>query len=176
MSKLTGSEIVKQRELNNIVIEPFNEVNVGPNGYDVSLSKHLLKIEGPLDMRLPCRYKKYTIPPEGLVIKPGELWLGATNEACGSDCYVPMFEGRSSTGRLGLEWNVDAGAGDIGFIRPWTLEIRATLPTRIYADVRVAQIMFETAEGDINISYKNTGKYNDQFGPQVSLLWKDFLK
>ena len=176
MSKLTGSEIMKQRGLGNIVIEPFNDTNVGPNGYDVTLSKVLLKVLGRLDMRLPCRFDRYIIPPEGIVINPGELWLGATNEACGSDHYVPMFEGRSSTGRLGLEWDICAGCGDIGFTQPWTLEIRATLPTRIYADVRVAQIMFETVEGEISISYKNTGKYNDQFGPQPSLMWKDFLK
>ena len=172
---LSGSEITKEWLADNIYINPFIEKHVGPNGYDVTLSNKLLKVVGNLDMRLPCRTVEYVIPPEGIMIFPGELWLGATNEACGSDKYVPMFEGRSSTGRLGLEWNVDAGAGDVGFTSPWTLEIRATLPTRIYANVRIGQIMFHPIEGSIGLSYKKSGRYNDQVGPQPSLLWKDFL-
>lgn len=176
MGKLSGAEIAKQHEDGRITIYPYKKEQLGPNGYDVTLNNKLLRIKGPLDMRLPCDYDSYTIPPEGIMIYPGELWLGVTNEVVGSDCNVPMYEGRSSIGRLGLETHICAGAGDVGFVATWTLEIRATNPIRIYADVRVGQIMFDSVSGEIVTTYKNTGRYNLQTTPQPSLLWKDFIK
>ena len=44
------------------------------------------------------------IPPEGLVIEPGILYLGRTAEYTRTENYVPMLEGRSSIGRLGIAY------------------------------------------------------------------------
>jgi dCTP deaminase len=73
-------------------------------------------------MKTPNPTKRITIPEEGLVLKPNTLYLGRTNEFTKTDRYVPMLEGRSSTGRLGLFIHVTAGFGDIGFAGYWTLE------------------------------------------------------
>ena len=57
------------------------------------------------------------IPEEGLLLEPNKLYLGRTKEFTTTSKYVPMLEGRSSTGRLGLCIHVTAGFGDIGFCR-----------------------------------------------------------
>ena len=62
-----------------------------------------------------------TIPEDGLLLEPQKLYLGRTIEYTATEGYVPMLEGRSSIGRLGLFVHVTAGFGDIGFKGFWTL-------------------------------------------------------
>lgn len=76
-------------------------------------------------MKTPNAVKKLIIPEEGLLLEPRRLYLGRTNEFTKTDKYIPMLEGRSSTGRLGLFIHVTAGFGDVGFAGFWTLEIFA---------------------------------------------------
>ena len=75
-------------------------------------------------MRKPLHTKSMIIPEEGLVPEPGKLYLGRTYEKTKTDVFVPMLEGRSSIGRLGLCIHVTAGFGDVGFSGYWTLEIQ----------------------------------------------------
>ena len=79
------------------------------------------------------------IPKEGLLLQPGTLYLGRTLEYTETHGMVPMLEGRSSVGRLGLFVHVTAGFGDIGFCGYWTLEMFAVQPVRIYAGVAICQ-------------------------------------
>ena len=96
---LSGREI-KRRLGKEIVIEPFDEKRVNPNSYNLSLHNELLVYENRvLDMKTPNPTKKITIPEEGLTLDPGRLYLGRTQEFTRTDRYVPMLEGRSSTGR-----------------------------------------------------------------------------
>ena len=60
---------------------------------------------------------------------------------------VPMIEGRSSIGRLGIYIHVTAGFGDIGFSGYWTLEISVVQPVIIYPFVRIAQIYYHEIRG-----------------------------
>ena len=85
---------------------------------------------------------------------------------------VPMLEGRSSVGRLGLFVHVCAGFGDVGFKGYWTLEIHCIQPIRIYAGVEICQIYYHAIEGDF-LPY-SSGKYQNNSGIQASLLYKDF--
>ena len=55
-----------------------------------------------LDMKKPNETRKIIIPEEGLVLQPDILYLGRTVEYTSTEKYVPMLEGRSSIGRLGL--------------------------------------------------------------------------
>ena len=113
-----------------------------------------------------------TIPREGLVLEPDRLYLGRTAEFTRTESYVPMLEGRSSTGRLGLFIHVTAGFGDVGFAGYWTLEIFCIQPIRIYAGAQVCQIYYHTIEGDY--SPYSSGKYQNNSGIQPSLMYKDF--
>jgi dCTP deaminase len=185
---LTGKEILKQMDLGTIHIAPFIPANLGPNSYDVSLNRKLLVYDlAPgvvLDMKLDNPTRSLVIPEAGMVLEPGMLYLGCSNETATSNRFVPMFEGRSSIGRLGINTHITAGFGDVGWgylpdengnpicqFPTWTLEIEVVHPIRVYPDVRIGQVYFMRPEGEITF-YK--GKYTKQREPQASRLYQDF--
>lgn len=169
---LSGKEI-KNKIGKEIKIEPYNENQLNPNSYNLRLHNELLVYdEEVLDMKKPNKVKRIIIPEEGLVLEPGKLYLGRTLEYTETDKYVPMLEGRSSIGRLGLFIHVTAGFGDVGFKGYWTLEIFCVQPIRIYSGVELCQIYYHSVEGDYD-KY-TSGKYQNNEGVQPSLLYKDF--
>jgi dCTP deaminase len=169
---LTGQEIKAQLG-SNIVIEPFNEAQLNPNSYNLCLHDEILVYEEiVLDMRRPNRYTRYRIPPEGMVLSPNQLYLGRTIERTETRNLVPMLEGRSSIGRLGLFVHITAGFGDVGFCGYWTLEMFAVQPIRIYPGVPICQIFYHTIIGDVT-EYAS-GKYQRNQDIQPSLLYRDF--
>ena len=171
---LSGKEI--QRHMGkDIVIQPFDPKRLNPNSYNLSLHNELLVYENRLlDMKVPNPVKTLTIPESGLVLEPDKLYLGRTNEFTQTDRFVPMLEGRSSVGRLGLFIHVTAGFGDVGFAGYWTLEIFCVQPIRIYPNVEICQIYYHTIQGEY--TKYDSGKYQNNTGVQPSMLYKDFLK
>jgi len=168
---LSGSEI-KAQIGKNLNIEPFNEDQLNPNSYNLTLHDELLVYEEiVLDMKRPNRFRRLTIPEEGMVLQPNQLYLGRTIEYTETHKYVPMLEGRSSIGRLGLFVHVTAGFGDVGFCGFWTLEMFAVQPVRIYPGVQVCQIFYHTVEGDVT-EYRSS-KYQHNTDIQPSLLFKE---
>ncbi len=171
---LSGKEI-QNRLGKDIFIEPFNRGQLNPNSYNLKLYNELLVYEDAcLDMKKEHRVKKLSIPEEGLILEPNRLYLGRTKEYTRTENYVPMLEGRSSIGRLGLFIHVTAGFGDVGFSGYWTLEIHCIQPVKIYSDIDICQIYYHTIEGDYE-KY-NSGKYQNNNGIQPSLMYKDFEK
>jgi dCTP deaminase len=171
---LSGKEIKKQLGT-GINIEPYNESQLNPNSYNLSLFNELLTYDNDvLDMKNPNPTTRMVIPEEGLLLEPNKLYLGRTNEHTATDKFVPMLEGRSSIGRLGLFIHVTAGFGDVGFSGFWTLEIFCVQPIIIYPNVEICQIFYHSIEGDYDL-YKS-GKYQNNKGIQPSLLYKDFDK
>lgn len=171
---LSGNEIIKKLG-NDIVIEPFSAARVNPNSYNLSLHKRLLVYEQTtLDMKIDNRCHNITIPDGGLTLRPGKLYLGRTVEYTETRRLVPMLEGRSSVGRLGLFVHITAGFGDVGFCGYWTLEIFCVQPIIIYPNVEICQIYYHTIEGEAD-SYQN-GKYQNNRDIQPSMLFKDFEK
>lgn len=169
---LSGKEI-KRKLGNDIFIEPFNERQLGPNSYNLRLHNELLVYEDAvLDMKKQHSVKKIMIFEEGLVLQPGKLYLGRTLEHTKTDSHVPMLEGRSSIGRLGMFIHITAGFGDVGFNGFWTLEIFCVQPIRIYPGVEICQIFYHTIEGEYTRYMSN--KYQNNKGIQPSLLYKDF--
>lgn len=171
---LSGLEI-KKRLGKDISIEPFEESRLNPNSYNLRLHNELLVYENDtLDMKKENKAKKLIIPEEGMVLQPNKLYLGRTMEYTRTESCVPMLEGRSSIGRLGLFIHVTAGFGDVGFSGFWTLEIFCVQPIKVYPEVEICQIYYHTVEGEYQ-KY-NSGKYQNNTGVQPSLLYKDFLK
>jgi dCTP deaminase len=171
---LTGAEIQK-RLGSDIKIEPFDPKCINPNSYNLRLDKHLkVYTEMPLDMRKDNPAQDLVIPEEGLVLEPGKLYLARTVEHTETFNLVPMLEGRSSIGRLGLYVHVTAGFGDVGFKGFWTLEMHCVHPIRIYAGTQICQIFYHQVCGEIS-EYKS-GKYQGNSGIQTSRLWMDFEK
>lgn len=171
---LSGLEI--QRRLNtDIVIDPYDPDQLNTNSYNLRLHDELLEYEDDvLDMRKPNSVKKLRIPEEGFLMETGKLYLGRTIEYTKTFGCVPMLEGRSSIGRLGLFVHVTAGFGDVGFCGYWTLEMFCVKPIRIYAGTEICQIFYHSVEGDY-LNY-NSDKYQNNEGVQPSLLYKDFEK
>ncbi len=168
---LSGSEIKAQLGT-NIKIEPYCEEQLNPNSYNLTLHDELLVYEEIiLDMKRPNRFRRITIPEEGMVLQPNQLYLGRTIEHTETHNYVPMLEGRSSIGRLGLFVHVTAGFGDVGFCGFWTLEMFAMQPVRIYPGVQVCQIFYHSVEGDVT-EYQS-GKYQHNTDIQPSLLFRE---
>jgi dCTP deaminase len=169
---LSGLEIKKHLG-KEIIIEPYTEKFLNPNSYNLRLHNELLVYEEEtLDMKKKNNTKKILIPQEGLRIEPGKLYLGRTLEYTKTDQFVPMLEGRSSIGRLGLYVHVTAGFGDVGFSGFWTLEIQCVQPIIIYPDVQICQIYYHSIQGEYE-KY-GSGKYQNNEGIQPSFLYKDF--
>tara|TARA_Y100000816_G_scaffold121268_1_gene85179 strand:- start:653 stop:1186 length:534 start_codon:yes stop_codon:yes gene_type:complete len=169
---LSGKEIQK-RINNDIIIEPFIEQRINPNSYNLSLHNELLLYKDSiLDMKKDNRVDRIIIPSSGLILNPNRLYLGRTVEYTETKNLVPMLEGRSSIGRLGLFVHVTAGFGDVGFKGYWTLEIFCVQPVKIYPNVEICQIYFHTLEGDYD-NYTSS-KYQNNKSIQPSMLYKDF--
>ena len=171
---LSGLEIKKQLG-KNIFIDPYNENQINPNSYNLRLSDELLVYDTEiLDMKKANNFRKICIPDEGIILEPNTLYLGRTVEYTRTENYVPMLEGRSSIGRLGLFIHVSAGFGDVGFSGYWTLEIHCVHPIRVYPEIEICQIYYHTIEGEYE-KY-TSGKYQNNTGVQASLMYKDFEK
>lgn len=169
---LTGTAIKNAVESKEIIIEPFDESKLNPNSYNFSLGDYVYVYENKvLDPRVPQDVKKIIIPDEGLVLMPDTLYLGYTMEKMGSAHYVPIINGRSSTGRLGLFVHITANLIDIGSVNNWTLQMHATQPIRIYRGMVIGQVTFWRTYGDI-VLYD--GKYKGSTGPMASQIWRDF--
>ena len=168
---LSGNEIREQLGT-NIVIDPFDPANLNPNSYNLTLHHELMTYEEVvLDMRKSNRVRRLEIPADGLVLSPNQLYLGRTVERSETHNLVPMIEGRSSIGRLGLFVHVTAGFGDVGFCGFWTLEMFAVQPVRIYAGVPICQIFYHQIVGEIT-EYASD-KYQHNRDIQPSLLFKE---
>jgi dCTP deaminase len=168
---LSGNEI-RERLGNDLVIEPFDEARLNPNSYNLSLHDELMTYEEVvLDLRKANRVRRLTLPPEGLVLNPNQLYLGRTIEMTETHNLVPMIEGRSSLARLGLFVHVTAGFGDVGFCGYWTLEMFAVQPIRIYPGVSICQIFYHQITGDI--TEYNSNKYQHNRDIQPSLMFKE---
>lgn len=189
---LTGKQI-QAFHGNGLVIRPFLETQLNPNSYNLRLADELLVYaECPdifsrepwvLDMKKKNPYRVFTIPKTGFVLQPGVLYLARTEEYTETHKFVPMLEGRSSVGRLGISIHATAGFGDIGFCGYWTLEISCVQPVRIYPGVDICQIYYHTIGPDSDIWIPDdetiikysSGKYQNNSGIQPSMMWKDFV-
>jgi len=172
---LSGLEIEKRIKKGDIEITPFDNDLLNPNSYNLRLyNKLMLYKDFPLDMKKPNNTKEVEIPEKGLILKPNTLYLGRTLEHTATKNLVPMIQGRSSIGRLGIYIHITAGFGDVGFNGYWTLEIECIHPVKIYPWTKICQIYYHTIEGDY-LTYDG-GRYQNNKGIQPSLLYKDFEK
>lgn len=140
---------------------------IGPNSIDVTLASTLLiPREGPqvVDLDAECQnlYERRIISKEYL-LAPQHFVLGSTREAfeCSMSCtldtaartfvidptlkWAPMYDGRSTIARLGLQSHMTAGFGDHGFNGCFTLEIYNASPFFIplRPGMRIGQVYFQ---------------------------------
>ena len=174
---LSDQRILEEIEKETIKIQPYNREFLGSNSYDVHLSKHLATYKDKtLDAKKHNEINHFEIPEEGFVLLPGELYLGVTEEYTETHVHVPFLEGKSSTGRLGIDIHATAGKGDVGFCGNWTLEISCKIPVRIYKGMPIGQLIYFPVDGEVEVKYnsKKDAKYSGQPDrPVESMMWKN---
>jgi dCTP deaminase len=169
---LTGDKILQEVKAGRIIITPFDPKHITTNSYDFHLGNTLLiSRDVTIDPKKPSSFDDVKLTEEGYVLQPNQLYLGHTEEIMGSDVYVPIIRGRSTTGRMGLFVHITADLIDIGSISQWTLMLHATQPVKIYPGMSIGQVTFWVTSGKVNLY---TGKYKGLEGPQASRIYQDF--
>lgn len=174
---LSDKRILEEIAKGTIKIEPYVRECLGSNSYDVHLGKSLARyIDHELDARKHNQIEHFEIPEEGFLLQPHQFYLGVTEEYTETHAHVPFLEGKSSTGRLGIDIHATAGKGDVGFCGNWTLEISVKQPVRVYRGMPIGQLIYFPVEGDIEVRYdqKKNAKYSGQPDkPVESMMWKN---
>ena len=175
---ILSDKLIKENIDNgNILIEPYDEKYLGSNSYDVHLSPYFAKYKNKvLDCKRHNEIDHFEILDCGYTLQPGELYLASTVEYTETHNLVPILEGCSSVGRLGLFIHITAGYGDISFCNHWTLELTCIKPIIIYPGMKIGQI-FYTTTSECNNPYntKNNARYNElNIRPKESMLYKSF--
>lgn len=174
---LSDKRILEEIHKGSIIIEPFRPECLGTNSYDVHLGKYLATYtDRVLDAKAHNQIEHFEIPKSGFILQPSTLYLGVTMEYTETHNHVPFLEGKSSTGRLGIDIHATAGKGDVGFCNTWTLEISVAQAVRVYAGMPIGQLIYFQVEGDIETLYNSKGnaKYNNKTTrPVESMMWKN---
>lgn len=194
---LTGPEIEKQVQADRIKITPFDEGRINPASYDLSLGAQVAVYAnsvhcagrgegvedgrwfvagGSLDSKLEAQVQTFQMDSrEGWLLKPGILYLMHTAEVISTDHYVPILDGKSSIGRLGIVIHLTAGFGDAGFNGQYTLEVTAVHPVRVYPGMRFCQIRFHRMEGETKL-YEGNYTGEAAMGPVPSRAFRSAFK
>ena len=176
---LSDTQILKEIEKGNILIEPFDKKYLGTNSYDVHLGKYLATYRDEvLDAKKHNKIDGFEIPATGYILQPNRLYLGVTIEYTETLAHVPFLEGKSSIGRLGIDIHATAGKGDVGFCNTWTLEISVTQKVKVYPTMPIGQLIYFKVDGAIHNYYNNkvSAKYNHKtVRPVESMMWKNIF-
>lgn len=174
---LSDKKILAEIEKGTIKINPYKRECLGSNSYDVHLGKWLATYhEHILDAKKHNLIDHFEIPEEGFVLYPHIFYLGVTEEYTETHAHVPFLEGKSSTGRLGIDIHATAGKGDVGFCGNWTLEISVKQPVKVYKGMPIGQLIYFPVDGEIEVKYnqKKDAKYSGQSNmPVESMMWKN---
>ena len=174
---LSDTRILEEIEKGTIKVVPYDRDCLGSNSYDVHLGKTLATYkEHMIDAKKHNQIDCFDIPEEGIVLYPHIFYLGVTEEYTETHAHVPFLEGKSSTGRLGIDIHATAGKGDVGFCGHWTLEISVKQPVKVYKGMPIGQLIYFPVDGKVSVKYnaKASAKYSGQPNkPVESMMWKN---
>lgn len=154
----------------SIRIDPYNPDQLNPASYDLTLGDELcVYVNSAADRRLegqpvnnwyqlpdppaainvkqqPHAFRALIDPEKGFRVgwtQRRRVFLMHTRERIWTLGYVPVIDGKSSIGRLGLAIHITAGYGDPGFDGQYTLEVVALGEDVIlFPGMRIAQVRF----------------------------------
>jgi deoxycytidine triphosphate deaminase len=115
---------------------------------------------------LPTWGNELQMPPEGIVIAPGQFILCCSLETVAIPNGAAAFlVSKSSMGRTGLE-HLHAGFGDPGFVGQWTWELHnvAPWPIALIPGKRYMQMVVYDLTAPAARDYSMTGRYQGQVG------------
>lgn len=149
---LSDRRIRQAMHAGDIVIEPFDPVQLGTNSYDVRLGpwyfepNRNMQTVSFLSEAQTRKFWGEPIEATGVIpVRPGDTILAHTIETVGGqNGFTTSMRARSSIGRSCMSVCKCAGVGDVGYIARWTMEItnhsHATIELPV--GLRVAQILF----------------------------------
>jgi dCTP deaminase len=172
---LSDFEIKKGIETGLIGIRPFNELQLQPVSYDLTLHP-VVRVPDPYVTRVnPFEGSwpySYTIKRQAAdtILRPGDFLLASTAETVHLDPTIAArVEGKSSLGRLGVAVHITAGFIDPGFVGQITLEVKnvSSWEIPLQPGMRIAQIVFDQVSAP-EADYSKKGHYQGQQGPTES--------
>ncbi len=167
MPVLTREAILAELESGRLQIDPFQRDQLGAASIDLTLGDEIRVFQpsnGPIDLREDADYRDHTRIQSldaPYVLEPGCTIHGITrerivlpNNLCG------FLEGRSRFARLGLMIHVTSAFVQPGVANRQVLEMSnvADRPLRIYAGVRLCQLVLMRTEGEARYE----GRFADQ--------------
>jgi dCTP deaminase len=175
---LSDRRILAELEAGNIVIDPFDQQQLGTNSYDVRLgdwffepNRNLLTVDFTHEDDTRAFWGEPRRADDGVIaIRPGDTILCHTQEVVGGrNGFTTSMRSRSSIGRSCLSVCKCAGVGDVGYIARWTMEITNHSHAMIVLPVglRVAQILFYEVGPTLR---EYAGKYGQQSQPDWTPL------
>ena len=140
---LTGKKIIQEYKKGLIQIEPFIDEQIQSVSYKIRLDKRLnTYTEKMLDSAQVNQTKEIEIPESGLILQPGEIYIGRSIETIWTKKYCMILKGRSTTGRLGLFVTICSDL--IETDRPCNIELIliVTKKLKIYPEMIIGQVTF----------------------------------
>ncbi|GAC1512779.1 MAG: dCTP deaminase [Chloroflexota bacterium] len=166
---LSDKRITDERDAGNIVIDPFDQRQLGTDSYDCRLgewyfeSSKYSEIVDFTDEEQALAFWGEPIKAQGsIVVKPGTTILAHTQGVIGAhNGITTTVHAQSSIGRSALSVCKCAGVGDVGYISRWTMEIsnHSTCSIVVPIGLRICQIKFDYV-GETLKEY--SGKYGQQ--------------
>ncbi|NAY82315.1 MAG: dCTP deaminase [Thaumarchaeota archaeon] len=161
-------ELIRNRE---IVIDPFDEKNVGAASIDLTLGnvfrtfKKSMKV---VEIKEETDYKEFTslitLNDGYMMLTPGELVHGITRERVRLPPYISgRIEGRSRFARLGLLVHISSGFVAPGSDGKIVLEIAnlSPSPLAIFPGTKICQLILE----EVNPPAEYNGRFKGQEFP-----------
>ena len=163
---LSDVDIKKAIKSGDIVLKDFQEKNLQPASYDITLgNKFVFTIDYSTGFVDPVR--KIFPKTEEVIIKDGETFvlhpginvLGSSVEFIGSDRYLIQLSGKSSLARIGLMVHNTAGLINPGHFLNIAFELSNVnnIPIVLHPKMPVAQLTFLELSSPPSTSYK--GRY-----------------
>lgn len=168
---LTANEIQKNVHRGDIIIDPFDPINLGTVSYKFKLSNLICPVLGPLDPKYPDSLVFQEIPQCGYVLEPGVFYLAQTVEIMGSNVFAQQIFALRDVGSAGIFIDISANLGHAGAITRWTLEITTDQRVLIFPFQYVGQIIFLVQLGT-HMLYN--GDYQAMECSLPSKQWKEF--
>lgn len=157
-------------------IEPFDEDNLQPSSYDLTLSGKFVRQNGGLV--IPQKSSTFDsieeFDSDTFDLEPGDFVLGSTIETVRiPPDLAARFEGKSSLGRIGLCTHITAGFIDPGFMGTITVELSnlGNSTIRLWKGMKIGQICFFQLFSRASRAYGEDSlgsHYQNQDGPTVS--------
>lgn len=168
---LSDTQIKKYIKKGKITIDPYDEKNVHPSTYKLSLGNTLLIPEKDqlIDLTKPQNmphYDSLDISKESHILEPHDFVLGQTTEFVGSDTDVGIIlDGRSTLARLGVTVHQSAlliSPGQDPHVIVLEIFNASNFRIKLAAGIKIAEVMFFKMDEATSVPYKSRNRYNGQ--------------